>query len=141
MIYIVISPCFILNNNFVIKTHKILINKLKALGLNQIAINWCVSNLRDREQIVDKLNHMFNIVHGSAPEYLKHNINLSRSNCYDTRAANLSCVMPRVKGFGLKRLFSTQLVNCGTLYLPTCNMLLTNICSRGMLKHIYGRNY
>ena len=38
-------------------------------------------------------------------------------------------------------LFSTQLVNCGTLYLPICNMLLTNICSRGMLKHIYGRNY
>ena len=33
--------------------HKILINKLKALGLNQIAINWFVSYLRDREQIVD----------------------------------------------------------------------------------------
>ena len=38
-------------------------------------------------------------------------------------------------------LFSTQLVNCGTLYLPTCNILLTNICSKRMLKHIYGRNY
>ena len=33
--------------------HKILINKLKALGLNQIAINCFVSYLRDREQIVD----------------------------------------------------------------------------------------
>ena len=33
--------------------HKLLINKLKALGLNQIAINWFVSYLRDREQIVD----------------------------------------------------------------------------------------
>ena len=33
--------------------HKILINKLKALGLNQIAINWFVSYLKDREQIVD----------------------------------------------------------------------------------------
>ena len=33
--------------------HKILINKLKALGLNQIAKNWFVSYLRDREQIVD----------------------------------------------------------------------------------------
>ena len=33
--------------------HKILINKLKTLGLNQIAINWFVSYLRDREQIVD----------------------------------------------------------------------------------------
>ena len=87
-----------------------------------------------------KLNHMFNIVHGSAPEYLKQSINLSRSNHYDTRSGNLSCVMPSVKGFGIKS-FSTQLVNCGTLYLPTCNILLTNICSKRMLKHIYGRNY
>ena len=33
--------------------HRILIYKLRALGLNQIAINWFVSYLRDREQIVD----------------------------------------------------------------------------------------
>ena len=33
--------------------HKIRINKLKALGLIQIAINWCVSYLRDREKISD----------------------------------------------------------------------------------------
>ena len=33
--------------------HTILINKLKSLGLNQIAINWFVSYLRYREQIVD----------------------------------------------------------------------------------------
>ena len=52
-----------------------------------------------------KLNHMFNIVHGSAPEYLKHSINLSRSNRYDTRSGNLSCVMPSVKGFGIKSFF------------------------------------
>ena len=73
-------------------------------------------------------------------QYYDSDINLSRSNRYDTRSGNLSCVMPSVKGFGIKY-FSTQLVNCETLYLPTCNMLLTNICSSGMLKHIYGRNY
>ena len=33
--------------------HEIRINKLKALGLNHIAINWFVLYLRDREQIVD----------------------------------------------------------------------------------------
>ena len=59
-----------------------------------------------------KLNHMFNIVHGSAPEYLKQNINLSRGNCYDTRSGNLFSVMPSVKGFGIKS-FPTQLANCG----------------------------
>ena len=54
-----------------------------------------------------KLNHMFNIVHGSAPEYLKQSINLSRSNRYDTRLGNLSCVMPSVKGFGIQSFFSS----------------------------------
>ena len=49
----------------------------------------------------DQINHMFNIIHGSAPEYLKHSNNLSRSNRYDTRSGNLSCVMPSVKGFGI----------------------------------------
>ena len=39
--------------------HKIIINKLKALGLNQIAINWLVSYLRDREQIVDIVGTYF----------------------------------------------------------------------------------
>ena len=52
-----------------------------------------------------KLNHMFNIVHGSAPEYLKHSINLSRSNRYNTRSGNLSCVMLSVEGFGIKSFF------------------------------------
>ena len=42
-----------LQKAFDTKKHEILINKLKALGLNQIAINWLVSYLRDREQIVD----------------------------------------------------------------------------------------
>ena len=58
----------------------------------------------------------------SAPENLKHSINLSRSNRYDTRSGNLSYVIPSVKGFGIK-FFSTQLVNCGTL--PTCNIIET----------------
>ena len=52
-----------------------------------------------------KLNHMFNVVHGSAPKYLKQSIILSRSNRYDTRSGNLSCVMPSVKGFGIKSFF------------------------------------
>ena len=35
-----------------------------------------------------KLNYIFNIVHGSAPEYLKRGISLSRRNRYDTRSGN-----------------------------------------------------
>ena len=49
----------------------------------------------------------------SAPEYLKHSINLSRSNRYDARLGNLSCVMPSVKGFGIKSFFysASKLLN------------------------------
>ena len=66
-----------------------------------------------------KLNHRFNIVYGSAPEYLKHSINLSRSNRYDTRSLNLSCVMPSVKGFGIKYFFcsASKLLNSISLNL------------------------
>ena len=62
-----------------------------------------------------KLNHIFNIVHGSTPEYLKHSINLSRSNRYDTRSGNLSCVMPSVKGFGIKFFFFSTSKLCNSL--------------------------
>ena len=41
--------------------HKILINKLKALGLNKITINWFVSYLRDREHIVDIAGTFFQV--------------------------------------------------------------------------------
>ena len=86
-----------------------------------------------------KLNHMFNIVHGSAPEYLKQSINQEATAMIpDQEIYLVSCQVSKVLVLSL---FSTQLVNCGTLYLPTCNILLTNICSKRMLKHIYGRNY
>ena len=54
-----------------------------------------------------KLSHMLNIVHGSALEYLKHSITLSRGNRYDTlsrgnrydtRSGNIPCI----KYFGIK---------------------------------------
>ena len=91
---------------------------------------------KKRLQIVQ--NHIFNSVHGSAPEYLKHSFNLSRSNRYDIRSGNVSCVMPSVKGFGIKSFFYSSSKLWNSL---SRNMLLTNICSRGILKHMYGKNY
>ena len=87
-----------------------------------------------------KLNHMFNICHGSASEYL--NIALTYQEVTDMISDQeiylVSCQVSKVLVLSP---FSTQLVNYGTLYLPTCNILITNICSKRMLKHIYGRNY
>ena len=44
-----------------------------------------------------KLNHMFNIVHGTAPEYLKTNINITRDPAQNTRSGSFACYIPNVK--------------------------------------------
>ena len=54
-----------------------------------------------------KLNHMFNIVHGSAPEYLKNNINITREPAHNTRSGSFACYIPNVKSFGIKSFFFT----------------------------------
>ena len=43
-----------------------------------------------------KLNHMFNIVHGSAPEYLENNINITREPVHNTRSGSFACYIPNV---------------------------------------------
>ena len=52
-----------------------------------------------------KLNHMFNIVHGSAPEYLKNNIDITREPAHNTRSGSFACYIPNVKSFGIKSFF------------------------------------
>jgi hypothetical protein len=54
-----------------------------------------------------KLNHMFNIVHGSAPDYLKQSIKISRNARYETRSGRLACFIPSVKSFGQRSFFFT----------------------------------
>ena len=56
-----------------------------------------------------KLNHMFNIVHGSAPEYLKNNINITREPAHNTRSGSFACYIPNVKSRdGTKPIPSTR---------------------------------
>ena len=52
-----------------------------------------------------KLNHMFNIVRGSAPEYLKNNINITREPVHITRSGSFACYIPNFKSFGIKFVF------------------------------------
>ena len=46
------------------------------------------------------LNHMYNIVHGTAPEYLKSCIKIAQDSVHNTRSGNLACAMPSVGSFG-----------------------------------------
>ena len=54
-----------------------------------------------------KLNHMFNIVHGSAPEYLKNSVNITREPAHNTRSGSFACYIPNVKSAGIKSFFFT----------------------------------
>ena len=64
-----------------------------------------------------KMNHMFNIIHGISPAYLKEDISLQDNASHQTRSVtSLSCQIPRVNSFGLKSSFILQL-RVGTLCL------------------------
>ena len=74
-------------------------NGINVLGLMWRPVEYRVTQL--------KLNHMFNIVHGSAPEYLKNNINITREPAHNTRSGSFACYIPNVKSFGIKSFFFT----------------------------------
>ena len=63
-----------------------------------------------------KLGHMFNIINLKAPEYLRINVEMVHHR-YPTRASNLACVIPRVKGSGQTSFFYSSV--CHWNKLPT----------------------
>ena len=57
-----------------------------------------------------KMNHMFNIIHGNSPAYLKEDISLQDNTSHQTRSVtSLSCQTPRVNSFGLRSFFYTAI--------------------------------
>ena len=74
-----------------------------------------------------KLNHMFNIVHGSAPEYLKNNINITNIHIIQDQAA-LHVIFPTLKALALNLFFHRA--NSGILFLIVYNVSLINLFLR-----------
>ena len=57
-----------------------------------------------------KMNHMFNIIHGNSPAYLKEDLSLQDNTSHQTRSVtSLSCQTPRVNSFGLRLFFYTAI--------------------------------
>ena len=66
------------------------VNYKVLAGLNLLSIEDRVAQLR--------LNHVFNIYHGSAPSYLSENFDLRSKSCRSTRSSsNLDFIVPRIK--------------------------------------------
>ena len=77
---------------------------------------------------------MFNIVHGSASEYLKNNINITREPAHNygdiiQDQAALHVIFPTLKTLALNLSFS-QVANSGILYLIAYNVSLINLFLR-----------
>ena len=66
-----------------------------------------------------KMNHMFNIIQGISPAYLREDILLSDNSNHQTRSVTSpSCEIPRVNSSGLKSFFFTA-IKCWNS-LPSC---------------------
>ena len=76
---------------------------------------------------------MFNIEHGSAPEYLKNNINITREPAHNTRSGSFACYIFNVKALALNLSFS-QVANFGILYLIAYNVTTNKFIFKKMIK-------
>ena len=49
-----------------------------------------------------KLNHMYNIVNGISPHYLRGEVSMAGNHGHNTRSGNRACFVPRVNNFAIK---------------------------------------
>ena len=55
-----------------------------------------------------KLNHMYNIINGIAPSYLRSEISIAGHAGHVTRSGNRACFVPRLNSFAIKSFFYTE---------------------------------
>ena len=77
-----------------------------------------------------KLNHMYNIINGIAPSYLKSKISIAGHTSNVTRSGNRACFVPRVNSFAIKSFFYTGIKQWNAL--PSTTQLRPLI--RGVLQ-------
>ena len=69
-----------------------------------------------------KLNHMYNIINGIAPSYLKSEISIAGHTGHVTPSGNRACFVPRVNSFAIKSFFYTGIKQWNAL--PSTTQLL-----------------
>ena len=87
-----------------------------------------------------KMNHMFNIIHGNSPAYLKEDISLQDNTRHQTRSVtSLSCQTPRVNSFGLRSFFYTA-IKCWNSLPFSLRSISTKQLYKNNLKKVFGTN-
>ena len=78
-----------------------------------------------------KLNHMFNVINGSAPKYLHTHIEMVHTqHNHNTRASVRSCKLPRVNNAARSAFFYTGIILWNNLPLS-----LKILNTRGIFRH------
>ena len=84
-----------------------------------------------------KLNHMYNIINGIAPSYLKSEISITGHTGHVTRSGNRACFVSRMNSFAIKSFFYTGIKQWNAL--PSTTQLLTNKQAfKSEVKNYYG---
>ena len=54
-----------------------------------------------------KLNHMYNIVNGISPHYLRGGVSMAGNHGHNIRSESRACFVPRVNSFAIKSFYYT----------------------------------
>ena len=73
---------------------------------------------------VDQLNHMYYIVNGISPHYLRGEVSMAGNHRHNTRSGNRACFVPRVNSFAIKSFFYTGVKLWNSL--PYTIQIITN---------------
>ena len=73
---------------------------------------------------VDQVIHMYSIINGIAPSYLKSEIAIADHTGHVTRSGNRGCFVPRVNSFAIKSFFYTGIKQWNAL--PSATQLISN---------------
>ena len=92
------------------------IGRVEFSGANMLPVPLRVDQL--------KLNHMYSIINGIAPSYLKSEIAITGHHGHVTRSGNRACFVPRVNSFAIKSFFYTGIKQWNAL--PSATQLLSN---------------
>ena len=76
-----------------------------------------------------KLCHMFNIINLTAPAYLRTNVEMVHHR-YPTKASNLACVIPKVKGSGQTSFFYSSICHWNKLPNEISNVKLKSVLEK-----------
>ena len=87
-----------------------------------------------------KYGHMYNIMYGNAPEYMKCNINLVQNHHrYRTRASDLSCVVPRIGSFGKSSFMYTGIVLWNDLPLSVKQCISKDVFKKQVKSYLWSK--